>query len=104
MLAKNSKKNNINKAFRILRKNGYIAKQNFSCCQSCGRYELNKLYGEEKCKKLVFYNIQDTDLFKKTGELYLSWNGNGEEICNIFIECGLNVTLNRCDSGKIIVK
>ena len=43
---------NLSMAFAKLRKQGYFAKQNFMCCQSCGWAELS----DEQAQKAVFYN------------------------------------------------
>jgi hypothetical protein len=52
---------NLTKAFAELRKNGYFAKQNFLCCQSCGWAALS----DEEAKNAVFYHNQDYRDFKK---------------------------------------
>jgi hypothetical protein len=52
---------NLTKAFAELRKNGYFAKQNFLCCQSCGWAELS----EKEAEKVVFYHNQDYRDLKK---------------------------------------
>jgi hypothetical protein len=52
---------NLTKAFAELRKNGYFAKQNFLCCQSCGWAALS----DEEAKNAVFYHNQDYRDLKK---------------------------------------
>lgn len=69
----------LTKAFSLLRKEGLIAKQNFSCCGSCGSYEISEI-GEVKGKETgkypagyVFYHRQDTDTLKRNGVVYLRY-------------------------------
>jgi len=52
-------KEKITKAFKEIRKNGYFARQNFLCCQSCGWASIP----EQKVEKAVFYHRQDNESF-----------------------------------------
>ena len=81
-------KHKINRAFKELRKAGYVAKQDFACCMNCGWSELGDI------PKAVFYSHQDTSRFKNYGELLLSWDGDGSEIVRIFENAGLKVNWN----------
>ena len=72
------KKNNLNKAFRELRKAGFFAKQNFECCNTCG-WAL--VPGEQK--NVVFYHYQAAQRLKNKGVTYLSWSGNAQQIISI---------------------
>lgn len=103
----------LSKAFQEMRKNGLVAKQNFTCCQSCGSSE-----GWEEVKKegklgLVFYTHQDKEN-KKKGYLYLSYSGwdeagrrgtkeVGESIVRILLEYGLGVEWNGSIDTRIKV-
>jgi hypothetical protein len=63
-------------AFRSLRKAGIVARMNFSCCGTCGHYELSE---NGKGRGYVFYHRQegarlDGDSLPEGG-LYLQWNG-----------------------------
>lgn len=78
-------KKNLNAAFRELRKAGYFAKQNFMCCQTCGCSKVP----DEKEDRYVFYHSQDNDDLKRSGICYLSWAGNGREICDILNRNGV---------------
>ncbi len=69
----------LNEAFKDLRKAGYFARQNFTCCQSCAWAEIP----EEKSDKVVFYHSQDAD-HKADDKMYVGWSGDGKEICDIF--------------------
>jgi hypothetical protein len=80
-------KENLNKAFRDLRKHGYFARQNFLCCQSCGWAEVP----DNKSDKVVFYHTQDNDDLQRSGSCHLAWSGNGQEIVEIFHKHGITV-------------
>lgn len=73
------KKNNLNKAFRELRKAGYFARQNFQCCNSCGWYAVP----EDKGDRAVFYHAQNTETLKSSGITHLSWSGDAQQIISI---------------------
>lgn len=69
----------LKEAFSLLRKQKMIARQNFSCCGTCGSYEISVM-GDEKGKKTgiypagyVFYHRQDTDTLKRNGVVYLRY-------------------------------
>ena len=69
----------LTKAFKLLRKEGLIAKQNFSCCGSCASYEIGE-QAKTRAKKFgkfpkgsVFYNRQSTESMEITGTVYLSY-------------------------------
>ena len=51
-----NKKENLNQAFKELRKLGYFARQNFMCCQNCAWATVPM-----DAKKVVFYHKQDAD-------------------------------------------
>ena len=67
-----------NELFRLLRKEGLIARQNFSCCGGCAGYELAEEYAAarkagkgQKIKGVVFYHRQDADTLRRTGATYV---------------------------------
>lgn len=75
-------KEELTRAFNALKKMGYIAKKNFSCCQSCAGYEIASSLGEvikgdpgkkSKVRGCVFYHHQDNAGLKESGELMLSY-------------------------------
>lgn len=60
-------KSRLGAAFALLRREGYVARQNFLCCRSCAgtriAYDL-RAYSPEKraaCKGAVFYTRQDAE-------------------------------------------
>ena len=77
-------KEKLNLFFRELRKKGYFAKQKFSCCRTCGWSEIPDNY-----EKAVFYTTQDADNLSRN-YVYLNWSGDGNEICEIAKNVGLN--------------
>lgn len=91
---------NLSKSFRELRKNGYFAKQDFMCCQSCGWAAIP----DEQTKKAIFYHAQDKADIKEKNEVYLAWRGNGKEIVEIFERNGLIVDWNGSENTRIRVK
>lgn len=69
----------LTEAFKLLRKEGLIAKQNFSCCGSCGTYEIGE-QAKIKAKKVgkfpkgyVMYNRQSTEGIETFGSVNLSY-------------------------------
>jgi hypothetical protein len=99
-------KEKVNQAFKLLRKTGYIAKQNFWCCQSCGWSAINNDYPD--AEKVVFYHNQDNDSWNKNKELdhslALAWAGNGAEIVDIIKSVGLNVEWDGSEDKRIMIQ
>jgi hypothetical protein len=100
-------KEQLNNLFKELRKAGYIAKQNFSCCTGCACYELGEYFSkkgipEGKERKSVYYHHQDTLDIEK-GFIYLGWSGNGTEIVTIAKKVGLKVDWDGNEKLKIKV-
>lgn len=90
---------NLTKAFAELRKNGYFAKQNFWCCQSCGWASLT----DEQAKRAVFYHNQDHRGLKDGDDLYLCWSGDGHFISRTLERFGMRVNWNGDSSERIMV-
>ena len=89
-------KDRLNEAFSKLRKLGYVAKQNFSCCNGCAGYEIatdigNKIKSGKKTKEAfkgcVFYTKQDTENLQDAGFVYLAY---GQVHCDGVGEVGIN--------------
>ena len=59
------------KVFKELRKQGIVARTNFSCCGSCGSYELYEYIKEKNKLGYVFWHRQSEESFKKSGEVCL---------------------------------
>jgi hypothetical protein len=93
-------KTKLSKAFRELRKQGYFAKKNYSCCSRCGWASLT----DEESKKAVFYHQQDNDDLKDTGSCYLSWSGDGDVITKILKNNGVKVDWDGNNNSRIRVE
>lgn len=99
-------------AFKAVRKEGLIARQNFKCCGSCAGYDLATQVEKmpeakrQKVKGAVFYHRQDTQrmmeeecLFlnfgqidsQEVGEVGLPTEEVGKIVTRVFKEAGLNV-------------
>lgn len=91
--------NKLNEGFKGLRKNGYFARQNFMCCQTCGWSGVP----DGKESKVVFYHNQDNDNKKNYEPFYLSWSGDGNEIQRILKEHGVETEWDGSDSTRIQV-
>jgi hypothetical protein len=91
---------NLSKAFAQLRKDGYFAKQNFMCCQSCGWAEMS----EAEAEKAVFYHAQDAADLRKGDDLYLCWSGNGHQIARALEHHGMEVEWDGTTSTRIVVR
>lgn len=90
---------NLTKAFRELRKHGYFARQNFTCCQTCGWAEVP----DDKSEKVVFYHSQDNDNKMKNESFYLSWCGDGNQIQTILRENGVETRWEGTQDKRIEV-
>jgi hypothetical protein len=88
----------ITKAFRALRKKGYIAKQNFMCCQSCALAEL-----PEGTEKYVFYHRQDNTQLIRTGSCHLAWGGDGKAIVDVLEAEGLLTSWDGSPHSRILI-
>lgn len=89
----------ITTAFKELRTLGYFARQNFTCCQSCGWASVP----DGKEDKVVFFHNQDNDN-KKNGEpFYLAWSGDGNQICSVLQSHGVETEWDGSESTRIKV-
>jgi hypothetical protein len=75
---------NLELPFAALNGMGYFARQNWKCCQSCGCAAV-----PEDKPYFVFYHEQDSEK-RKDGYCYLTWEGNGHEICEVFKASGFD--------------
>src|SRR5574343_111634 len=85
MLTQTTTKDRLNAAFKAMRKAGLIARQSFSCCGSCGGYEIARQVtamidaGKPEPTGCVFYHRQDTARFSKGGDLFLAYGQIGTQ-------------------------
>lgn len=104
------------KGFKNLRKQGYVGRQSWQCCMTCGCAAL-----PEGTTKYAFYHRQNTsDLkwaiggyFHRSSTLktvkredvgvYLSWGGDGAVISKAFADAGLVVDWDGSESTKVWV-
>lgn len=99
-------KQRFTKMFRELRKSGFIARQNYMCCQGCGWAAIGSHYGvEDEKQNVVFYHQQDHDSFDKKGKLTqlirLSWQGNGALIKDTAEKFGYRVDWDGTEKERI---
>lgn len=98
----------LSNAFKLLRKNKIIARQNFACCGSCGSYEIatkmeELLNAGKSVTGYVFYNRQSTESLRgdwrrpADGRLYISYaDGSTSKYPN-------NITKTSEEIGKMLV-
>jgi len=101
---KNTKKANLNKAFRELRKLGYVAEQDLGSTQSSGwsyAEDIAKKKGYGDDYKAVFYHGQDADDLKESQTCYLSWSGDGHEIVKVLEANEITVEWDGSDKTRI---
>lgn len=103
----------LNEAFAELEREGYFAKQNFQCCQTCGwaaaRVELkakgvtlaDAIYKSSDDQKIVFYHLQDAIDLEDTGMCRLAWRGDGNQIRNIMNKHGIFTCWNGSEEDRI---
>ena len=92
-------KSKLSLAFAELHSMGYFAKQNHTCCNTCGWAEV-----PEGKTKVVFYHAQAADDLRKDGECYLNWSGNAKEIISVLTKHGVEATWNGEEGTKIKIK
>lgn len=85
-------------AFRNLRRDGFVAKRNWMCCQNCGVHAL-----PEDTQDYVFYHCQDADTLREKDKVYLAWGGDGDQIKRRCEEAGLYVVWDGRPETRILV-
>ena len=67
----------LDRAFDDLENQGIVARQNFTCCQTCGHAEIweeiEQVKQDFEVKGYAFYHMQDTDRVLEEGRLYLAY-------------------------------
>jgi hypothetical protein len=73
-------------AFEALERMGIVARQNFTCCSTCGHYEIGDEIKQAKKKRrpvsgYAFYHMQDTESAVEGGGIYIKYDtlANDEE-------------------------
>ena len=76
-------KKKLNSFFRELRKNGFFARQNFWCCQTCASSDIATNF-KDKSNKFVYYHKQDTQGLEEDGNrVLIAFDGDSKLICEI---------------------
>ncbi len=88
----------LTQVFRNLRKDGYFARWNWTCCQNCGVHAL-----PEGCEEYVFFHCQDADMLREDGRVYLAWGGSGVHIRQRCEEAGLHVVWDGTAETRLLV-
>lgn len=99
----------LDRAFALLSLHGIVARQHFTCCQTCGHYEIwdeirqTQTEGQP-VRGYVFYHMQDTESAYQEGLLYLAYGSTertaaamqtiGHEIVAALQNVGLLVSWN----------
>ena len=86
----------IRKAFRELRKNGYFARMNFWCCQSCAWSMVPD--GNDNA---VFFHQQDNETLERSNNCYLAWAGDGDYIVSVLKEHDISVDWDGSPNTRI---
>jgi hypothetical protein len=67
----------LDEAFAELDRNGIVARQNYTCCQTCGHteiaYELGKTSVHRRVYGYVFFHRGDAESVTSEGDLYLAY-------------------------------
>ncbi|AYP68169.1 hypothetical protein PQE75_gp037 [Bacillus phage vB_BcoS-136] len=91
--------------FKALRKEGFKARQNFWCCQSCAWSDLSINHGIEDDDNVVFYHNQDNESFDRDGylnsKIYLAWSGDGQKIKEVAELFGYEVEWDGTENQRI---
>ena len=90
----------LRKAFTDLRKQGFLAKQNFMCCSTCACAALAKEIRETPCKYIgtAYYHGQDNDRLKDRGEICVGFqppDDNAEDWGHLLVGHAVKNTLLR---------
>ncbi len=66
-------RNAVGKAFAALRKQGFIARVNFSCCTGCASHELSGMARARSKNRAVFWHRQDDQSFREGYPLHIRY-------------------------------
>jgi hypothetical protein len=96
------------KAFAELRKSGYVARANFSCCGTCATSELadyvNGVFKRlgKKIPGAVYWHHQDNERLLRDGRFYVGFGSYGEEVGNSDVQIGKDLVAALKKNGLII--
>jgi hypothetical protein len=106
----------LDRAFAALEQSHVIARQDFTCCQSCGHAEIWDEVGDEDdvWRGYVFFHSQDTDRAIDGGGLYLGYGSAtgeqaattaiGDDVVAALRAVGLSVTWDGSLNSRIRVE
>jgi hypothetical protein len=110
----------LDQAFAALEKKGIVARQDFTCCQTCGHAEIGEeIDGYEKksgrkARGYTFFHHQDTERVVEDGTLYLAYGAMeeddagtievGREIKKALVDAGFQVDWNDDVRTRILLK
>ncbi|NDJ34543.1 MAG: hypothetical protein GYB64_07725 [Chloroflexi bacterium] len=103
----------LDRAFVALEEAGIVARQNFTCCQSCGHAEIG-MEADESAFGYVFYHNQDTESAYEYGSLMLAYGAFthedediervGKQVVEMLRQHGLPVAWNGSIHTRIAVQ
>jgi hypothetical protein len=83
-------------AFDMLEDADIVARQNFTCCGTCGAAEISVEIEDfetlgRRARGYVFFHQQDTESAVETGELYLSYGAANNTADAVFLQIGQEI-------------
>ena len=108
----------LDRAFALLEKKGIVARQDFTCCQTCGHSEIWDEISEAARKRDIigytFYHHQDLESMADGGACYLAYGAKADDenealkvgniICQTLREEGFNVQWDGSLNTRILIK
>lgn len=109
----------LDEAFAELDRNGIVARQHFTCCQTCGHteigYEIGKATVHRTVRGYVFFHWQDTEWVVGNDVLYLAYGSSASdreddiipiahEVVEVLRRHGLSVEWNGLIQKRICIK
>jgi len=90
----------LDEAYSELDRHGIVARQNFTCCQTCGHAEINTEIASTQqyrpVRGYVFFHWQDTETAVTNGYLYLAYGSvSGKESESVLIAREIVASLRR---------
>ena len=99
-------KQRLNLAFKELRKQGFVARQRFMCCQGCGWAAIAN--DKPDATHVAFYHQQDADAIDEDGKItepmYIAWAGDALAITTALTNAGLKAEWDGSADTRVCVK
>jgi hypothetical protein len=93
-------------AFKATRGRGFLARMNFSCCGSCGHYELSERRERTDAKGYIFFHNQTNEKRLDGYDFYCYFDN--VESAEVFIEelenAGLDSDWDGMESSAVLIK